>query len=167
MRALAPLWWTAAVVFVLDQITKVVVVHLLDLKTVGRIEVIDPFLVFRMAWNRGVNFGLFSGSDGGTKWILIAVALAITGWLIWWMRRDQPAPMIQIAAGLVVGGALGNVIDRLIYGAVADFLNMSCCGFENPYSFNVADISIFLGAVALIFVSGDGPKGRDAADKAR
>ena len=166
MRALAPLWWTAGFVLVLDQITKVIVVQWLDLKTVGRIEVIDPFLVFRMAWNRGVNFGLFSGSSDATKWVLIAIALAITGWLVWWMRRDKPGPVIQISAGLVVGGAIGNVIDRLIYGAVADFLNMSCCGIENPYSFNVADISIFLGAIALILVSGDGSKGRDDGGKA-
>ena len=165
MRALAPLWWTTGVVLILDQITKVLVVQVMDLKTVGRIEVIEPFLVFRMAWNRGVNFGLFSGGSDVMRWVLIGVALAITAWLIWWMNRDRPGRWVQIAAGLVVGGAVGNVIDRLLYGAVADFLNMSCCGFENPYSFNVADISIFLGAVALIFVGGDGPKGRDAAEK--
>ena len=165
MRALAPLWWTAGIVLILDQITKVLVVQVMDLKTVGRIEVIEPFLVFRMAWNRGVNFGLFSGGSDTMKWVLIAVALAITTWLIWWMNRDKPGRWVQIAAGLVVGGAIGNVIDRLLYGAVADFLNMSCCGFENPYSFNVADISIFLGAVALIFVGGDGSKGRDADPK--
>lgn len=166
MRALAPLWWTAGIVFALDQVIKWVVVQVMDLKTVDRIEVWEPFLVLRMAWNRGVNFGLFSGGSDTMKWILIAVALAITTWLIWWMWRDKPGRWVQIAAGLVVGGALGNVIDRLIYGAVADFLNMSCCGFENPYSFNVADISIFLGAIALIFVGGDGPKGRDADPKA-
>ena len=60
----------------------------------------------------------------------------------------------QIAAGLLVGGAAGNVIDRLIYGAVADFLNMSCCGIDNPFAFNVADIAIFAGAVGLILFTG-------------
>ena len=58
------------------------------------------------------------------------------------------------------------MIDRIVYGAVADFLNMSCCGFENPWSFNVADIAIFVGAVGLILLAGDG-KGRDAARKPR
>ena len=90
MRGLAPLWWTAGVVFVLDQITKWVVVQAMDLKTLGRIDVFEPFLVFRMAWNRGVNFGLFSGGAETTKWILIALALAITTWLIWWMRVTNP-----------------------------------------------------------------------------
>ena len=78
------------------------------------------------------------------------------------MRRDRPGIWVQISAGLVLGGAMGNVVDRLIYGAVADFLNMSCCGFENPWSFNVADISIFVGALGLIFLSGEAPKDRDA-----
>ena len=169
MRALASLWWTAAVVFVLDQATKVIVVQWMDLKSRAVIEVWPPYLTFKMAWNRGVNFGLFSGQSDVTRWILIVVALAITGWIIWWMRRDRPGRWVQISAGLVVGGAVGNVIDRLVYPqkAVADFLNMSCCGFENPYSFNVADISIFVGAAGLIFLAGDPPKGRDAAAKDR
>ncbi|MDD9978204.1 MAG: signal peptidase II, partial [Boseongicola sp.] len=66
----------------------------------------------------------------------------------------------------VIGGALGNVIDRVIYGAVADFLNMSCCGFDNPWSFNVADIAIFVGAAGLILFSGNSSKDSDAAGKA-
>jgi len=60
-----------------------------------------------------------------------------------------------LGAGLVVGGAIGNALDRVIYGAVADFLNMSCCGLNNPYVFNVADIAIFAGAGLLIWHSGD------------
>ena len=59
----------------------------------------------------------------------------------------------MISAGLLVGGALANVLDRLIYGAVADFLNMSCCGITNPFSFNIADVWIFVGAVGLIFAT--------------
>ncbi len=165
MRALSIMYWTAVVVLILDQISKVLVVQVLDLKTRGVIEVWNPFLVFRMAWNEGVNFGLFSGLGDAMRWILIALALAITAWVIWWMRRENPGRWVQISAGLVVGGAIGNVIDRVIYGAVADFLNMSCCGFENPWSFNVADIAIFVGAVGLILLTGDGPKDRDAASK--
>ena len=167
MRSLAPMTWTALAVFILDQITKVWVVQWMNLKTLGVIPVADPYLVLRMAWNEGINFGLFAGWGDATRWILIAVALVISGWVVWWMRRDRPGVGVQIAAGLVVGGALGNVIDRVIYGAVADFLNMSCCGFENPWSFNVADIAIFIGAVGLILLAGDPPKDGDAAAKAR
>jgi signal peptidase II len=66
---------------------------------------------------------------------------------------------------MVIGGAIGNVFDRLLYGAVADFLNMSCCGFENPYSFNVADISIFIGAVGLILLTNDAPRTGDSPER--
>ena len=86
--------------------------------------------------------------------------LALWVWL--WVRREEPGRWAQISAGLLVGGALGNVIDRVIYGAVADFLNMSCCGIENPYAFNVADISIFAGAIGLILFTG-GSKNDKAA----
>ena len=68
--------------------------------------------------------------------------------------RLRPGTLAQVAAGLLVGGALGNVIDRVAYGAVADFLNMSLPGWRNPYSFNVADIAIFAGALGLVFQPG-------------
>ena len=141
-------FWT----FVLDQLTKVLVVHLLNLRDRGEIDVLPPFIQFRMAWNAGINFGLFANDAATMRWILIAIAFVISGAVLWWIRRERPHKAGLIAAGLLVGGAMGNVIDRVLYGAVADFLNMSCCGIENPYAFNVADIAIFLGAAALIFV---------------
>ena len=144
----------AFIVFLLDQLTKYLVVHLMSLREVGAIDVLPPFLNLRMAWNRGINFGLFSDNGDLMRWVLIAVALLISAWVVIWIRREQPGKIAQISAGLLVGGALGNVVDRLIYGAVADFLNMTCCGFENPYAFNVADICIFAGAVGLILFTG-------------
>ena len=152
-----------AVVLTLDQLTKFVVVHVMGLKHVGAIDVLPPYLTFRMAWNRGVNFGLFSGDTDWTRWILIGVALIISGWVVWWLRREEDGRLARVSGGLLVGGAIGNVVDRLLYGAVADFLNMACCGFENPWSFNVADISIFAGAVGLILFTGR-DKARDAPD---
>ena len=68
--------------------------------------------------------------------------------------REPHSLLVQIAAGLLVGGALGNVVDRVLYGAVADFLNMSCCGIDNPFAFNIADVGIAAGAVGLIVFSG-------------
>ncbi|MEO9824734.1 MAG: signal peptidase II [Paracoccaceae bacterium] len=162
MKTLAPMIRTALTVFVLDQITKLVVVHAYDLKNIGFMEVWDPFLNFRMAWNEGINFGI----PLGNKWILIALALAICVWIVWWMARERPGSWVQMSAGLVLGGAVGNVIDRVVYGAVADFLNMSCCGWENPWSFNVADIAIFAGALGLIFLTGgEKPQKPPAAEK--
>ena len=139
----------AAAVFLLDQSSKWAVVVGMDLRNRLSIDVLPPFLNFRMAWNEGVNFGLFSNDAEVTRWFLVALALAISGWLLWWGRRMTDWRG-AILIGLVVGGALGNVMDRILYGAVADFLNMSCCGIRNPYAFNVADIAIFLGAVGLL-----------------
>ena len=146
--------WAALAVLLLDQTSKTLVVHLLDLKTIGSIQVLPPLLNFRMAWNDGVNFGLFSNHSDLARWFLIAVAVAIAAWVVIWIRKEQTGRRGQIAAGLLVGGAAGNVIDRLIYGAVADFLNMSCCGIDNPFAFNIADIGIFAGAVGLILFTG-------------
>ncbi|WP_425051417.1 signal peptidase II [Psychromarinibacter sp. S121] len=152
-------WIAAAVVFVLDQLSKLAILHVVNLDQKIAYDIWPPFLNLRMAWNYGVNFGLFSNGDGPQRWVLIAVALVISGWVVWWMRREK-RPMAHVSGGLLVGGALGNVIDRFAYGAVADFLNMSCCGFSNPYSFNVADIAIFAGAVGLILFTGEPRKKR-------
>ncbi|MEM8591053.1 MAG: signal peptidase II [Pseudomonadota bacterium] len=150
MRAL---WITAAVVFVLDQVSKWYIVHYLELARVLAIDVVPPFLNLRMTWNYGINFGLFSGGDN-TRWILIAIAALICAAVLWWMRKGQ-GKWALLSAGFLIGGAAGNVIDRILYGAVADFLNMSCCGFTNPYAFNVADIAVFIGAVGLVFFAED------------
>jgi signal peptidase II len=151
------MFWTGFWVFLIDQISKYYVVHWLGLinDPDGIITVWPPFIEYRMAWNRGVNFGLFADYD--MRWALIGVALAITIGVIWWLSRTNASKPVYVAGGFLVGGALGNVIDRLLYGAVADFLNMSCCGINNPYAFNVADIAIFIGAIGLAFLP-DGTK---------
>lgn len=149
-------WITGIATFVIDQVTKLWIVHGLDLINRHEIDVWPPYLNLRMAWNYGVNFGLLSHGADWARWGLIVLAVAISAWVIWWMRRERGNWKAELSAGLLVGGALGNVIDRIAYGAVADFLNMSCCGIENPYAFNVADIAIFAGALGLVlFAKGE------------
>jgi len=145
-------FWTAFWVFLLDQASKYLVVHMLDLRVLGRIDVFPPYLALRMAWNYGINFGLMAGDSPLTRWVLIAVALVISGAVLWWVAHEGAGRLHRIAAGLLVGGAMGNVVDRLIYGAVADFINMSCCGINNPYAFNVADIAVFAGAFGMVLL---------------
>ena len=157
-------FWTALWVFILDQASKYLVVHWLDLATRLQIDVVPPFLTFRMAWNRGVNFGIGSGFD--MRWVLIGIAVLIGGIVLVWVWREGGSKWTYISAGSLVGGALGNVLDRLMYGAVADFLNMSCCGFENPYAFNVADIAVFAGAIGLVIFTGNSkPKAKPRKSK--
>lgn len=164
MASARPLFITTFVVFALDQVSKVVIVFWLDLINRGVIEVVPPLLTLRMAWNRGVNFGLFAGDSDILRWFLVGLSVVISAWVVWWMVTERPGRAAMISGGLLVGGALGNALDRVLYGAVADFLNMSCCGIDNPYAFNVADISIFLGAIGLvIFASGTPKAGDDAA----
>ncbi|WGW05893.1 signal peptidase II [Tropicibacter oceani] len=151
-------WAVAFAIFLVDQVTKIWVVHVMDLATRLSIDVLPPFLNFRMAWNYGVNFGLLAGDAPATRWILISVAVGIVLFVLVWMRRDPPGRLGLVSAGFLIGGALGNVIDRLLYGAVADFLNMSCCGIDNPFAFNVADVAIFVGALGLVVFPG-GKKG--------
>lgn len=152
---------SAAIWFALDQGSKYAVVHAMGLIERGIIEVAPPFLTFKMGWNTGINFGLFSGGPEVMRWFLIFLSLGISGWLVWWARHGLTRPMALIAAGAVIGGALGNGLDRLIYGAVADFLNMSCCGIDNPFTFNLADVGIFAGAFGLLIFANDRKMDRD------
>lgn len=147
-------FWAGFWTFLLDQASKYLVVHILNLRVRGEIDVIPPILNLRMAWNEGVNFGLFASGSDVVRWGLIGLALVIVAAVLWWVNSDPQGRWGMLSAGLLIGGALGNVVDRLLYGAVADFLNMSCCGISNPYAFNIADIAIFVGAFGLIVLGG-------------
>ncbi|MCG7629844.1 signal peptidase II [Epibacterium sp. MM17-32] len=158
MRSYA-LFLAAIFALILDQATKIAVVFGLDLVTRLRIDVAPPLLTFRYGENRGINFGLFDGQSDASRWILIAISLVICAAVILWVRRSHgQSRIMQVCAGLVVGGALGNVLDRGLYGYVLDFLNMSCCGIQNPFVFNVADVFIFAGAAGLILFEGRAKK---------
>ncbi|MEC9435637.1 MAG: signal peptidase II [Pseudomonadota bacterium] len=145
----------AAVAFALDQLSKWWILGPLDLRAVGIVDVFPPFLRFTMAWNPGANFGL-GGELGRDVWIAAAALISI-GLAIWSTRMR--APLRKVSVGLLIGGALGNALDRVIHGAVVDFLNMSCCGFDNPYAFNLADVFIFAGAAGLILLDGSDKQG--------
>lgn len=150
------LWISAVVAFLADQISKYIVIHMMELARVHEISTFAPYMNFRYGENHGINFGLFG--DGVNKWIWIGLALVICGWILWWIRKIKAPKLANMCAGFVVGGALANVIDRVIYGYVLDFLNPSCCGISNPFSFNIADVFIFVGAIGLVFLVPDGKK---------
>ena len=148
---------SAASIFTLDQITKYLVVFYMNLIERGQMSVWPGFIHFHMAWNSGINFGLFSNNGLAARWILIVIALGICGVVTYWMRRETRSVAL-ISAGMVIGGALGNVVDRILYGSVADFLNITCCGLHNPFAFNVADIAIFAGLLSLVLFASDAKK---------
>ncbi|MBO21471.1 MAG: signal peptidase II [Rhodospirillaceae bacterium] len=118
--------------------------------------VFDPPTVISVAsffnlvpvWNRGISFGLFGGTEM-SRWILVALALVIVVMLIIWLLRSGQA-IVRFALLLVIGGALSNVIDRLIYGAVVDFIDIHAFGWHWP-AFNIADMAIFFGTAMLLY----------------
>lgn len=141
IRILLPL---AVVIFAVDRFTKWWIVDYMDLRNLGYIEAYPPYLNLIMAWNTGVNFGIPLGGPMFLIGLSIAISLAL---VIWVWRRGSVT--LALGAAFIVGGALGNAWDRAFYPeqAVADFINNSCCGFHNPFSYNVADIAIFAGAL--------------------
>ena len=133
----------------LDQLTKWFVVFYLELQQKLYLNLNNPFINFYMAWNKGINFGLFQGDSVTQAYLLTVVSVLISIVFFIWLRNAKSL-IIHTLAALVVGGALGNAIDRLLYGAVADFINVTCCGLRNPYSFNLADVFIFIGLIGLL-----------------
>ena len=151
MRAAVITLGTALAAAFADLFSKWAVITGLDLQNRLAIDVLPPVLNFRMGWNEGINFGLFSQAPEIMRWALILFAVGVAvGVSVWAIR--QTGTLLHISAGLLAGGAIGNAWDRFAYGAVRDFLNMSCCGINNPFVFNVADIAVFAGVIGLIYV---------------
>ncbi len=146
------MFWAGLLAFLIDQISKYAVVHGMELSRRLAIDVLPPLLNFRYGENRGINFGLLDSNSDIVRWLLIVFSLAVAGAVWYWVRRGHLHSLVmQISAGFLIGGALGNVVDRVVYGYVLDFLNMSCCGINNPFVFNLADVFIFAGAIGLVF----------------
>lgn len=146
----------AAIIVVLDQLSKWWVVEKLmrplgvwetPFYTPTKIEVL-PFFDLVMAWNRGVSFGIFNTDGRWNAVALSALSLVISAFLVAWLRKAENR-VVALALGGIIGGALGNVVDRVRWGAVADFLDVHVAGYHWP-AFNLADSAISVGAVVLV-----------------
>ncbi len=138
----------ALVTLLIDQLQKWHMLEVVDIAARPAIEV-TSFFNLVMVWNRGISFGMFSEHDGSGALYLSLMALAISAVLLVWLWRANDR-FLGVALGLVIGGALGNVVDRYRFGAVADFFDFHVMGYHWP-AFNIADSAIFIG-VALLFV---------------
>lgn len=137
----------AAVVVALDQASKAWILGPFDLPERGMVQVL-PIFRLSMVWNPGVSFGLLAAKGDLGRWLLVAFAAAVVAALALWARRMTRA-LNAVAVGLVMGGAIGNnIIDRVRFGAVADFLDFSGLGFK--WVFNVADSAITVGVILLL-----------------
>ena len=137
----------ALLVLLADQGSKWWVLDVLNLPARGQVPVL-PVLSLTMVWNQGVTFGLFHQSGAWGPWLLAAVALAVVAVLGVWLRRAESLP-VALSLGAIAGGAVGNVIDRVRFGAVVDFLHAHAFG-HSWYVFNVADAAIVCGVGALV-----------------
>ena len=146
---LSALGWTVAVLTLLaDQLNKSWMIYVYRLPEKGTVH-ITSFLDLVMVWNKGISYGLFASDTQWGQIALIAFALFAVGALSVWLARTGMR-LTAISIGLVIGGALGNAIDRAVYGAVADFYSLHAYGYY-WYVFNLADAAIVAGVIGLLY----------------
>ena len=138
----------AVLVVVLDQLSKAAVLARFAGRGFGEHETVTSFFNLALIYNRGISFGLFNGGAGFNAAVFSLAAAAIVALLIVWLRRAS-SPLLALAIGLIIGGAVGNVIDRLRLGAVVDFLDFHVGSLHWP-AFNVADSAICVGVAAML-----------------
>ncbi|MET0239556.1 MAG: signal peptidase II [Sphingobium sp.] len=138
----------ALVIAIVDQLLKYWVVHILDLPTVGAIH-ITPFFNLTFTQNYGVSMGLFNGGAPGMRWILVGVTFAISAFVAAWMWREKARGDV-LALGLVLGGAVGNIVDRARLGFVVDYADLHFGNWRPFLIFNLADAAISIGVLILL-----------------
>ncbi len=144
----------AALVFVFDQSLKLWVLLVFDLGSKGLVRV-APGLDLVLTWNKGISYGLFQQHSEAGRWILIGIMILAVIALTIWLTRTRTR-LTALALGLIIGGALGNAVDRLVFGAVADFVLLYVATADwrlDWYVFNLADAAIVAGVVGLLYES--------------
>ena len=153
-RRVTPWGWRAfliaAVVIALDQLSKYWILSVLRLPEQATVEVLWP-LQFTRIWNEGVSFGLFQAQHDIVRWGMVLFNLGVALILLFWVRRTAQ-PVSAVGLALVIGGAVGNAIDRARFGAVVDFIDVQRLGFF-PWIFNIADAGITVGVILLLLDS--------------
>ena len=138
----------AAIIFALDQLSKWIVAGPLELQSVRQIVLLP---IFNLTWteNNGISLGLLNASTETGRWLLVAMTGAIALAVAFWLTREEQ-PGDRVALGMVLGGALGNILDRVRFGYVVDFADLHFGDFRPFLVFNVADAAISIGVVILL-----------------
>ena len=137
----------ALAVVIVDQIAKIAVLSRAD-QLMANSTRLTPFLDLTLRWNRGISFSLFARNSASAENFLLALTLAATALLAWWLSRCR-SRLPAFGLGLIIGGALGNAIDRIVHGAVVDYLDLHAFG-RHFFVFNFADAAINIGVVVLV-----------------
>ena len=140
----------AFLVMALDQLTKLWV---LNSFVPGESLSITPFFNLVLVFNPGAAFSFLADHTGWQRWFFTIIALGISGWIVWQLRTLQPRTWFSLGLALIMGGALGNLIDRLWLGMVIDFIDLHAAGWHWP-AFNVADSAVCVGAVLYVLCQG-------------
>ena len=141
--------WLSATVIVLDLATKALVT---DAFRYGEVREITPFFNLVLVHNTGAAFSFLAQAGGWQRWFFSVVAVAISAMLIWMLRKPGTGTMLSFGLALVLGGAIGNLYDRVTMGYVVDFVQLHAGGYYFP-AFNVADSAISVGVVLLVLDS--------------
>ena len=144
--SLTPWLGIAAIVILLDQVTKITIEKMF---VFGQEKVITSFFNLVLAYNKGAAFGFLNDQPGWQRYFFTAVGVIAVAFIIYMLRRHSGQRMFCWSMALIMGGAIGNVIDRVAYGHVIDFLDFHLGGTHFP-AFNLADSAIFLGAALFI-----------------
>ena len=137
----------SALIVVADQLTKYVAVQSL---AAGKIVTVTPFFNLVLVYNSGAAFSILSDAAGWQRGFFIAIAVVASAWIVYLLRKYPHQHLFALALSLVLAGAVGNAIDRILFGAVIDFLDFHALGYHWP-AFNVADSAITCGAALLIW----------------
>ncbi|WP_440978469.1 signal peptidase II [Sphingomonas pseudosanguinis] len=140
---------TAAILFVVDQLIKWAVTGPLSLRALGDVREITSFFNLRFVPNYGISLGLLTADSNASRWALVAMTGAIALAVAFWMTRERN-PVDQVALGCVLGGALGNILDRVRFGYVVDFADLHFGEWRPFLVFNVADAAITIGVLVLL-----------------
>lgn len=157
----------ALVILISDQLSKLWLLYVYQIELNGDL-LVAPFATITLVWNRGISYGLFQQEAEFGRWALVVISFVAAIAFMVWLAKNPPR-LVSWALGLVIGGAIGNGIDRLAYGAVVDFVHLHWGRFS-WYVFNVADCAIVVGVVLLLLdalrPSGAGPEPEDAGNAA-
>ena len=148
MHRSAPAYLVALAIFIADQLSKWVMIGPLALRERGQI-ILLPIFNLTFVENRGISLGLFSADSELARWLLVAVTAAIAVGVAYWIQREE-ARADRFALSLVLGGALGNIVDRTRFGYVVDFADLHFGSFRPFLVFNVADAAISMGVLILL-----------------
>ncbi len=144
-------WWTAILTFGIDQAHKWWMILIYRIAEKGRVKV-APFLDLVFVINQGVSYSMFTQESMAGQYVLALFAIVATLGLAAWLARGIDTKLLAVSIGLIMGGALGNALDRILIGGVADFFSLHAFGYY-WYVFNIADVAIVAGVVGLLYDS--------------